>query len=90
MSCKGTKRIEEQRAQDAIDAERWRALINSPYIHLYGFAGNIEGEIGHCGMDFTSRIKEEDKELAIVKEPTEYARKVLITYVDTIRNVSKG
>ena len=90
MTCKGTLRIEERQKQMELDAERWNALINSPYIHLYGFAGDIGKEIVHCGMDFTAKIRDSDKDSVHVKEPTELARQVLITYVDTVIKLNKG
>ena len=63
------------------DAERWQAIINSPYIRILGNAGIGDKEYQHFGMEIWSAHNYGD---AVVPE-TEKARELISTYADTIR-----
>lgn len=78
--------VPEAARAKALDADRWRALLGSPYISIMGWAGfdrDMKPMPGatymHFGINFWS---EHGYTADHVKEPTERGRRILTAYAD--------
>ena len=85
MFCPKDARVwVDEVGKDMVDAERWRALLNSKRIRVLGTAGIGSSDYQHFGMEVWSDFTDEgDTDLV------SYGKETLTKYVDAIIGVGK-